>query len=265
MPSVIYVAIGLPGFIRCPVDANPPVTLVKWKKDGLPLRIDKVSLCTLAVISLRLETSAAYLWFTASFSLFSSSVPLYFSHFKMWGVVVFCWPEQHINSSLLYTLPMTPPPTVPWLEPNGGWEHPCGRGDRGLPRHLYLHALQCPGFHGMVHSCSPGAKGTCHSKTSLRRMSTSSIFTFLTQPPPLALCPSGQDPPKFSVVPGGEYRQEAGRELVIPCEAEGDPFPNITWRKVRPPPPPLHHQTFCIKLFYNQRSIPTFMRLPLFF
>lgn len=45
----------------------------------------------------------------------------------------------------------------------------------------------------------------------------------------------GQDPPKFSVVPGGEYRQEAGRELVIPCEAEGDPFPNITWRKVMQP------------------------------
>lgn len=43
----------------------------------------------------------------------------------------------------------------------------------------------------------------------------------------------GQDPPKFSVVPGGVYRQEAGRELVIPCEAEGDPFPNITWRKVK--------------------------------
>ena len=45
-----------------------------------------------------------------------------------------------------------------------------------------------------------------------------------------------QDPPKFSVVPGGEYRQEAGRELVIPCEADGDPFPNITWRKVRHTP-----------------------------
>lgn len=43
MPSVIYVAIGLPGFIRCPADANPPVSLVRWKKDGLPLRIDKVS------------------------------------------------------------------------------------------------------------------------------------------------------------------------------------------------------------------------------
>ena len=45
MPSVIYVAIGLPGFIRCSVNANPPVTLVKWKKDGLPLRIDKVTWC----------------------------------------------------------------------------------------------------------------------------------------------------------------------------------------------------------------------------
>lgn len=43
MPPVIYVAIGLPGYIRCPVDANPPVTSVKWKKDSLPLRIEKVS------------------------------------------------------------------------------------------------------------------------------------------------------------------------------------------------------------------------------
>lgn len=50
MPSVIYVAIGLPGFIRCPVDANPPVSLVKWKKDGLPLRIEKVSSQTLLII-----------------------------------------------------------------------------------------------------------------------------------------------------------------------------------------------------------------------
>lgn len=43
MPPAIYVAIGLPGFIRCPVDANPPATLVKWTKDGSPLRIEKVS------------------------------------------------------------------------------------------------------------------------------------------------------------------------------------------------------------------------------
>lgn len=67
MPSVIYVAIGLPGFIRCPVDANPPVTLVKWKKDGLPLRIDKVSRCSAAALvpltlpCLKLETSASFL------------------------------------------------------------------------------------------------------------------------------------------------------------------------------------------------------------
>lgn len=43
MPPAIYVAIGLPGFIRCPVDANPPVMLVKWTKDGNPLRIEKVN------------------------------------------------------------------------------------------------------------------------------------------------------------------------------------------------------------------------------
>lgn len=43
-----------------------------------------------------------------------------------------------------------------------------------------------------------------------------------------------QDPPYFNVRPGGEYRQEAGRELVIPCAASGDPdIPTITWRKVR--------------------------------
>lgn len=43
-----------------------------------------------------------------------------------------------------------------------------------------------------------------------------------------------QDPPYFNVRPGGEYRQEAGRELTIPCAASGDPdIPSITWRKVQ--------------------------------
>ena len=44
MPPVIYVPRKLPGIIRCPVDANPPVTSVKWEKDGYPLRVEKVSL-----------------------------------------------------------------------------------------------------------------------------------------------------------------------------------------------------------------------------
>lgn len=48
------------------------------------------------------------------------------------------------------------------------------------------------------------------------------------------VCVSVQDPPYFNVRPGGEYRQEAGRELVIPCAASGDPdIPTITWRKVQ--------------------------------
>ncbi|XP_072570036.1 uncharacterized protein [Paramormyrops kingsleyae] len=41
-----------------------------------------------------------------------------------------------------------------------------------------------------------------------------------------------QDPPTFSVSPQEEYRQEVGRELVIPCQADGDQYVNITWRKV---------------------------------
>lgn len=47
MPPVIYVPRKLPGIIRCPVDANPPVTSVKWEKDGYPLRVEKVSLICL--------------------------------------------------------------------------------------------------------------------------------------------------------------------------------------------------------------------------
>ncbi|XP_077402526.1 protein turtle homolog B-like isoform X5 [Vanacampus margaritifer] len=137
MPSVLYVAIGLPGFIRCPVDANPPVTLVKWKKDGLPLRIDKYP----------------------------------------------------------------------------GWS----QMDDGSIR---------------VAEVTEDSLGTytCMPYNALGSMGWS-------PPAPLVL----KDPPKFSVVPGGEYRQEAGRELIIPCEAEGDPFPNITWRKVGKPSKSKHN------------------------
>ncbi|XP_019342536.2 protein turtle homolog A [Alligator mississippiensis] len=41
-----------------------------------------------------------------------------------------------------------------------------------------------------------------------------------------------KDPPTFSVRPKDEYFQEVGRELVIPCAAQGDPLPNITWAKL---------------------------------
>lgn len=35
------------------------------------------------------------------------------------------------------------------------------------------------------------------------------------------------------MTPRAEYLQEVGRDLVIPCQANGDPVPNITWSKVR--------------------------------
>lgn len=80
MPSVIYVAIGLPGFIRCPVDANPPVTLVKWKKDGLPLRIDKVSWSrAVALVPLTLSCLRLHHFFGWSFVWFHFSIPSFIS------------------------------------------------------------------------------------------------------------------------------------------------------------------------------------------
>lgn len=51
-----------------------------------------------------------------------------------------------------------------------------------------------------------------------------------------------QDPPSFRGPPRDEYLQEVGRGLVIPCEANGDPAPNITWSKVnRETVNPLRH------------------------
>ncbi|XP_064330895.1 protein turtle homolog A isoform X1 [Phalacrocorax carbo] len=41
-----------------------------------------------------------------------------------------------------------------------------------------------------------------------------------------------KDPPAFTVRPKEEYFQEVGRELVVPCEAHGDPPPTVTWLKV---------------------------------
>ncbi|XP_059193688.1 protein turtle homolog A [Centropristis striata] len=49
-----------------------------------------------------------------------------------------------------------------------------------------------------------------------------------------------QDPPTFSVSPRREYLQEVGRDLMIPCEAIGDPAPNITWSKIGPTPRSLY-------------------------
>ncbi|NXY78473.1 TUTLB protein, partial [Glareola pratincola] len=128
MPPVIYVPIGIHGYIRCPVEAEPPVTLVKWNKDGRPLRIEKYSGWNLLEDgSIRIEEAT----------------------------------EDALGT----------------------------------------------------YTCVPyNALGT------------------MGQSPPARLVL--KDPPYFTVLPGWEYRQEAGRELLIPCAAAGDPFPIIAWRKV---------------------------------
>nr|XP_058926608.1 protein turtle homolog B isoform X2 [Kogia breviceps] len=131
MPPVIYVPVGIHGYIRCPVDAEPPATVVKWNKDGRPLQVEK----------------------------------------------------------------------------NLGWT----LMEDGSIR---------------IEEATEEALGTytCVPYNTLGTMGQSS-------PARLVL----KDPPYFTVLPGWEYRQEAGRELLIPCAAAGDPFPVITWRKVGKP------------------------------
>ncbi|KAG9482125.1 hypothetical protein GDO78_011038 [Eleutherodactylus coqui] len=131
MPPIIYVPVGIHGHIRCPVDAVPPVTHVKWNKDGRPLRTDKLAGWKM------LEDGSIHI--------------------------------EEATEELLGT-----------------------------------------------YTCVPyNALGT------------------MGQSPPARLLL--KDPPYFTVLPGWEYRQEAGRELLIPCAAAGDPFPTISWRKVGRP------------------------------
>ncbi|KAG6931112.1 immunoglobulin superfamily, member 9B [Chelydra serpentina] len=131
MPPILYVPIGIHGYIRCPVEAEPPVTFVKWNKDGRPLRVEKYSGWNL---------------------LEDGSIRI-----------------EEITEEALGT-----------------------------------------------YTCVPyNALGT------------------MGQSPPARLVL--KDPPYFTVLPGWEYRQEAGRELLIPCAAAGDPFPVVAWRKVGKP------------------------------
>ncbi|XP_040014057.1 protein turtle homolog A isoform X2 [Xiphias gladius] len=41
-----------------------------------------------------------------------------------------------------------------------------------------------------------------------------------------------QDPPSFSVTPEKQYKQEAGRTLLVPCQGNDDPTIKVTWSKV---------------------------------
>ncbi|XP_039636389.1 LOW QUALITY PROTEIN: protein turtle homolog A [Perca fluviatilis] len=41
-----------------------------------------------------------------------------------------------------------------------------------------------------------------------------------------------QDPPSLSVTPEKQYKQEAGRTLLIPCQGKEDPTIKVTWSKV---------------------------------
>ncbi|XP_042295089.1 LOW QUALITY PROTEIN: protein turtle homolog A [Sceloporus undulatus] len=64
-----------------------------------------------------------------------------------------------------------------------------------------------------VYTCTPyNSYGTAGSSTPTR--------VLLKEPPTFILCPKE------------EYFQEVGRELLIPCAAQGDPIPIISWTKM---------------------------------
>lgn len=65
--------------------------------------------------------------------------------------------KKSLKPALL--LPLCPVPVVPWLEPDTRRKYPGGRGNRRLPGHLHLCALQRPGYHGHVPPSHIGAKG----------------------------------------------------------------------------------------------------------
>ena len=55
--------------------------------------------------------------------------------------------------------PTLPCSAVPWVEPDTRRKYPGGGGNRRLPGHLHLCALQRPGYHGHVPPSHIGAKG----------------------------------------------------------------------------------------------------------
>uniref|UniRef100_A0A3Q3WTR4 Ig-like domain-containing protein n=1 Tax=Mola mola TaxID=94237 RepID=A0A3Q3WTR4_MOLML len=70
-----------------------------------------------------------------------------------------------------------------------------------------------------------------------------------------------QDPPSFRVAPRPEYLQEVGRELIIPCEASGDPTPNITWSKAKPTSPSPKMSQLQTSAILEYLSLPGFIEM----
>ncbi|XP_045154306.1 protein turtle homolog A [Echinops telfairi] len=128
MPPETPLPVGMPGVIRCPVRANPPLLFVSWTKDGRTLQLDQ---------------------------------------FPGWS--------QDTEGSLIIAL---------------GNEDALGD-----------------------YSCTP--------YNSLGTAGPSPVTHVLLKAPPA-----------FIERPKEEYFQEVGRELLIPCSAQGDPPPAISWTKV---------------------------------
>lgn len=104
--------------------------------------------------------------------------------------------------------------------------------------HVHMYGLQQLRHHGTVwthpgHFAGKAVVLDSQVSTSVTEKTLSCEYTQLYMGPGKKTPYFLQDPPSFRVPPRPEYLQEVGRELIIPCEASGDPNPNITWSKVQ--------------------------------
>nr|XP_028682932.1 protein turtle homolog A isoform X3 [Macaca mulatta] len=152
--SAYLTVLCMPGVIRCPVRANPPLLFVSWTKDGKALQLDK---------------------------------------FPGWS--------QGTEGSLIIALG----------NEDALGEYSC------TPYNSLGTAGPSPVTRVLLKPLPTGEQTQSHRR--IERWRENEVET-------------GLAPPAFIERPKEEYFQEVGRELLIPCSAQGDPPPVVSWAKV---------------------------------
>ncbi|XP_017720323.1 PREDICTED: protein turtle homolog A isoform X2 [Rhinopithecus bieti] len=152
--SAYLTVLCMPGVIRCPVRANPPLLFVSWTKDGKALQLDK---------------------------------------FPGWS--------QGTEGSLIIALG----------NEDALGEYSC------TPYNSLGTAGPSPVTRVLLKPLPTGEQTQSHRR--IERWRENEVET-------------GLAPPAFIEQPKEEYFQEVGRELLIPCSAQGDPPPVVSWAKV---------------------------------
>ncbi|XP_054383078.1 protein turtle homolog A isoform X2 [Pongo abelii] len=183
--SAYLTVLCMPGAIRCPVRANPPLLFVSWTKDGKALQLDKFPGWSQGtegslIIALGNEDALGEYSCTPYNSLGTAGPsPVTRVLLKLW--------EEECSAEVCTSLRVLPKPASPYYTT------------------IFLQPL-------------PTGEQK-QSQRGIERWRENEVET-------------GLAPPAFIELPKEEYFQEVGRELLIPCSAQGDPPPVISWAKV---------------------------------